>query len=414
MSISIGSWNINGITHSPDKVNRVFKTEEPDFLHYIKNHHIIGIIETKVSASEKIVIDGYVTEQIGRKISTNGRHYSGICIAIKESIASGVSVLKNKDESEYLWARLDKDYFNMNEDLYVGFVYGSPEKIGKDFGIEVYDRIVYDIANYCAKGKCMLFGDMHAHTNVNPDFINGDERNNDLLQLPDSYEPDIVLRRRNSDQRRVNEDGTALLDLCIESGLGIGLLNGRKLGNIFSKCTYFGSMCKETSLIDYGLTYKDDFKDITMFKVQDLCHLSDHCLVHAYITAQVSQHWNGSSRRVTGTLHKMPPKFIWEEKRRPLFLDKLSSPDSLKRIKDFMAPLGNTCNDNHNIDDIENASAAVSIIIISAAEQSLRKTKSITKGSKPGKKYAKHFDLDCKKLLKHEQKTVKGFQKTTT
>ena len=104
MSISISSWNINGITHSPDKVNRVFKTEEPDFLHYIENHHIIGLLETKVSASEKIVIDGYVTEQIGRKISTNGRHYGGICIAIKESIALGVSVLKNKSESEYLWA----------------------------------------------------------------------------------------------------------------------------------------------------------------------------------------------------------------------------------------------------------------------------------------------------------------------
>ena len=79
-----------------------------------------------------------------------------------------------------------------------------------------------------------------------------------------------------------------LLDLCIESGLRI--LNGRKLGDIFGKCTYFGPMCKEPNLIDYGLIYKDDFKDITMFKVQDLCHLSDHCLVHACITAQVSQH----------------------------------------------------------------------------------------------------------------------------
>ena len=82
MSISIASWNINGITHRPDKVNHIFKTEEPEFLHYIKDHHIIGLLETQVSSSEKIKIERYVTNQLGRKISTNGRHYGGICIAI--------------------------------------------------------------------------------------------------------------------------------------------------------------------------------------------------------------------------------------------------------------------------------------------------------------------------------------------
>ena len=84
MSISIASWNINGITHRPDKVNQVFKTEEPDFLRYINKHHIVGLLETKIGTSEKITINGYVTEQIGRKNSTNGRYYGGICICYKK------------------------------------------------------------------------------------------------------------------------------------------------------------------------------------------------------------------------------------------------------------------------------------------------------------------------------------------
>ena len=192
MAISIASWNVNGIAHTPDKVNRIFKTEEPDFMNYINNHHIVGLLETKVKASEKITIDGYVTEQIGRKISANRRYYGGICIAIKKSIATGVSVLKSGDESEYVWARLDRNFFNISEDVYVGFVYASPEKSGKDFGIEVFDRIVDDIGKYSTMGKCLILGDMNAHTSVNQDFINGDERNNDLLQLPDSYEPDLA------------------------------------------------------------------------------------------------------------------------------------------------------------------------------------------------------------------------------
>ena len=58
----------------------------------------------------------------------------------------------------------------------------------------------------------MILGDINAHTNVNPDFTNGDERNNDLLQLPDSYEAEIALKRRNNDKSKVNEHATALLD----------------------------------------------------------------------------------------------------------------------------------------------------------------------------------------------------------
>ena len=110
------------------------------------------LLETKIGTSEKITINGYVTEQIGRKISTNGRYYGGICIAIKNSIAAGVSVLKNNGETEFLWARLDKDFFNINRDLYVCFFYASPEKGTKNFGIEVYDRIIDDVAEYCSQG----------------------------------------------------------------------------------------------------------------------------------------------------------------------------------------------------------------------------------------------------------------------
>ena len=392
MSISIASWNINGITHSPDKVNRIFKTEEPEFLQYIKKHHIIGLLETQVSSSEKIKIEGYVTNQLGRKISTNGRYYGGICIAIKENIASGVSVLKKKDESEYVWVRLDKDFFNISEDLYLGFVYASPDKSGKDFGIGVYDRIVNDIAEYCSIGKCLLLGDMNAHTNINADYITEDDKNNNLLQLPNSYDSDIAIRRRNNDKSKVNEHGNCLLDLCRDSGLRI--LNGRKFGDIFGNCTYFGPMCKEPTLIDYGLIHKDNFKDVTLFKIQDLSHLSDHCLIHAYITAKVN---NQSNPKKKEKLIEIPCKFIWEENRHMLFLQNLNNIETANHIKDFLA--SNIHKNGHNIDFIDNSSNSVTNIIIGAAEKSFRKIKTHKQCNKTRKKYAKHFDFDCKRLL---------------
>jgi exonuclease III len=159
MVISIGSWNVNGIIHCPDRITRTFKTEEPDFINYVNKHHIVGLLETKVSASEKININGYTTEQVGRKISTNGRYYGGICIAIKNNIVNGVSVLKERGESEYVWLKLDKIFFNISEDLYVCFIYVSPDKGDKGFGIEVYERVIEKVARYSDAGKCLLIGD---------------------------------------------------------------------------------------------------------------------------------------------------------------------------------------------------------------------------------------------------------------
>ena len=97
------------------------------------------------------------------------------------------------------------------------------------------------------------------------------------------------------------------------------ILNGRKLGDLFGKPTYFGPMCKNPTLIDYGLMHKDDLKDITMFKVQDLCYLSDHCLIHACVTASVNALHNSARQMTSETLMEMPRKFIWEESRSNIY-----------------------------------------------------------------------------------------------
>ena len=45
------------------KLTGFFETEEPEFLKYINKHHIIGLLETKVSVSERISVDGYITSK---------------------------------------------------------------------------------------------------------------------------------------------------------------------------------------------------------------------------------------------------------------------------------------------------------------------------------------------------------------
>ena len=319
--------------------------------------------------------------------------------------------MKTKGESEYIWVRLDKEFFNINEDLYVCYLYASPDKSGREFGIEVYEKISNSIADYCSKGKCLILGDMNAHTSVNLDYINNDEKDNDLISLPESYEPDIPINRRNSDKSKVNEHGTALLDLCTDSGMRI--LNGRKLGDIFGKPTYFGPMCKAPTLIDYGLVPCamchvpcDDLKDIIMFKVQDLCHLSDHCLIHACVTASVNVQSNSTRQVTRETLVEMPRKFIWEESRRKVFLGNINSPSSRSKVKEILN-LQYANKKSLDIDDIEDVTSALTEIITSAAEKSFKRVNSPSQNKKPKKQYASHFDLDCKKLLKQVKQMCK-------
>ena len=327
MRLSIGSWNINGITHRIDQSLRSFKTEDPDFQAYISKHDIVGILETKVGANDPINIRGYKSFQISRKKSKNNRFYGGICVAVKEYIANGITVLKPKEGSESIWVKLDRHFFNISKDYYVCFVYVSPDKSGREFGIDVYDGIVNEIAFYSAKGQCIILGDMNAHTQLEPDHIVNDE-NFDDLNLPEDYVPDTPKRRRNCDTSKVNDHGKALLDLCISSGFRI--LNGRKIGDLQGKCTYYGPMCKNPTLIDYGLAHNQGLKDIQLFCVQDLSFLSDHCLI--YVQIEVNAKISKLNVESHIQLSSIPRKYHWENDREQLFLENLSNSETSNKV----------------------------------------------------------------------------------
>ncbi len=240
---------------------------------------------------------------------------------------------------------------------------------------------------------------MNAHTKLEPDFIENDANNNNLY-LPNNYVADKPMHRRNSDERAVDDHAKALLDLCMSSGLKI--LNGRKIGDMFGACTYYGPMCKNPTLIDYGLAHIDNFSSVTYFKVQDFCYLSDHCLIHAYIVVNPKRSKN-SIAHVTKLLD-IPKRYIWEEDRESLFLSNLQSKQSQKVIEDILEK-----DYEFNQSGADNITEAVTDIFKNAAEKTFRKSKTFSVDSKPKTiKRAKHFDKDCISLLKQ----LKAMSKT--
>ncbi len=389
MKLSIASWNINGITHKPDQSNKVSKSEDPIFHEYIKKHDIVGILETKVGKDDKINIDGYKTFQISRKKSKNNRFFGGICVAIKEHIADGVTVLTPKGGSEFVWVKLDRYFFNISENYYVCFIYVSPDKSGKEFGIDVYDKVTNELSSYSTKGKCILLGDMNAHTQLESDFIVNDEVS-EGVDLPIDYIVDMPMKRRNCDKSKLNDHGKALLDMCISSGFRI--LNGRKIGDMLGDCSYFGPMCKNPTLIDYGLAHYDHFKDVNVFCIQDLSYLSDHCLIYAQIS--VNPRLMNSHTVSSIQLEQIPKKFVWENDREGIFLEHLNNHIVHNKILENIS--NPTDQDPNSINKLEES---VTEIYLTAAEKTFRREKRFcTTKKKPS--YAKHFDKDCIHLLK--------------
>ena len=90
------------------------------------------------------------------------------------------------------------------------------------------------------------------------------------------YISDNDMPSRKNQVRIHNERGSALLDVCISSGLRI--LNGRKPGDSLGYYTchkYNGS-----STVDYGITSENLFNEILYFHVhREISDLSDHCQI---------------------------------------------------------------------------------------------------------------------------------------
>ena len=78
----------------------------------------------------------------------------------------------------------------------------------------------------------MINGDFNAKTGNEDDFITYDK-------YDDNTETDCreTSRKRNSQDKALNERGKYLLDMC--KGLDLSIINGRKTGDIFGNFTCF-------------------------------------------------------------------------------------------------------------------------------------------------------------------------------
>ena len=237
------------------------KTTCDDFISFLSDYKIICLLETWTKKSSKIEIEGYKTlthsyrKLVNRRAKRAG---GGIIIYVKDEIHKGVKLINNETDC-IVWLKLDRYFFGLNEDIYLGVTYIVPENspIHAVYNIDLFDRLEEDIMLYSTKGSVFLTGDVNSRTGVKPDYVNNAfGRTDDYLNIAE------IPMCRTSKDKTVNRFGDRLLDLCKATSLCI--VNGRLYGDA-NVGAYTCMTANGESLIDYLLTAYANFLPIDRF-----------------------------------------------------------------------------------------------------------------------------------------------------
>ena len=134
-------------------------------------------------------------------------------ILTKDTIKDGITVIKPTSAS-YCWIQLDKYFFEyyMLKDMHVCFLHISPEI--SSYSLKNGDHFEFleqEIFKFSSLGNTMLYGDFHARTANNTDFII-----NDYQDVYNCYDDEYVFDlcdKRVSNDNVISNRGRQLLDV---------------------------------------------------------------------------------------------------------------------------------------------------------------------------------------------------------
>ena len=171
------------------------------------------------------------------------------------------------------WFKLDKNFFNIPENIYICSTYIAPEgsPTYENFDSDLFENIESDIRYFQSlSGKVFVLGDFNARTAGKTDYIDHDQR---LIDCEEIDSPVACSIPRAHCDRGSNRFGDCLLEMC--KAVNLQILNGRvgkdyNIGN-FTCYTHNGE-----STVDYLLTSFQNFDCIFDFTVHAFNIYSNH------------------------------------------------------------------------------------------------------------------------------------------
>ena len=156
---------------------------------------------------------------------------------------------KTVARSEFLWVKLLKDYFGLDNDIFIHLSYISPCLFQSKSNSDSLDAIIRYINILKNIGTIVICGDLNARSGIESDNIS----NVSDKHVP--LNPDIL--QRNSEDIKVDDRGKQVNVLCIFTRMRI--LNVRILGDSFGIFT-----CQKSTgaiVVDYMIA-SEEFKII--------------------------------------------------------------------------------------------------------------------------------------------------------
>ena len=166
----IASWNIHGIFY---KVNnfRINKLEDTHFLGILNYHDMLCLQETHCGQNETPIdhISHFTAIPHCRKKSSNNRYFGGMLLLIRKTIRKGIKVTYTADP-DILGITLNKEFFGLEKELIVWFVYAPP--VNSPY-TKSRERVLGTLERLLAmNNNCMIMGDLNGKTSVAADFVN--------------------------------------------------------------------------------------------------------------------------------------------------------------------------------------------------------------------------------------------------
>ena len=113
------------------------------------------MVQTHADSNSNLQIHDFRHYVKQRENSKGKRNSGGIAVYIRKTIIERTSFATARNKN-ILWLKLDKSFFELDKDLYLGIVYISPNTSHQVIDQELLDDIESEIVNFTLRGDVQI------------------------------------------------------------------------------------------------------------------------------------------------------------------------------------------------------------------------------------------------------------------
>ena len=155
--LRFGCWNIHGLfkNFGGFKYSKLHDDYVQDI---IMSNHIFGLVETHHTGKEAsdLYVKGFHNYSVCRE-KNKKKASGGICVFVKNELRAGVCKVPYVG-SELLCLKLKKDFFHLNNDIYLTVCYCAPSNstVLRRLDIDIYEQLSDALSEFANKGDLIL------------------------------------------------------------------------------------------------------------------------------------------------------------------------------------------------------------------------------------------------------------------